>query len=250
MRRTKLACFCFVLLCSAWNVHAEPAIRTAGALIVVPAYGEVRQANDEARLTFMVEEYDRDKMVAASRVNKKMRDGAEIIKRADSAAMLKTRGYYTYPVYPDDQPSPRQNKAKLPAGWRVGQYLEMTTTNLDVLPETVAEAQRILALNGLQFGLTETATRKLDEKRIDATYRNLVERIAAIAKAMGHSASDAILDTVDFESSEVHEQQDFTAPVMAARTVATSESPPLVEPSFEPGETVLHMRAIGKFRFR
>ena len=49
----------------------------------------------------MIEEQDKDKTAAASRVNQKMKQGTEIIRREDPQAKLKTHGYYTYPVYPE-----------------------------------------------------------------------------------------------------------------------------------------------------
>lgn len=230
--------------------EAQLPLQTSGTLVVVPAYGEVRHPNDEARVTFMIEEQDKDKAAAASRVNQKMKQGVEILKREDPQASLKTRGYYTYPVYADDQIQPRQsNRARQAVGWRVGQYLEMTTSNLSSLPKTVAAAQRVLALNGLYFGLTEATARKLEEQRIAAAYRNLTERIAAIAKAMGRSISDAMLDTVDFEASGAYAQQ-HDASMTKTMRAAPMEAAPVEEPSFEPGETTLNMRVVGKVRFK
>lgn len=223
-------------------------MQTGGALIVVPAFGEVRHPNDEAHLTLMLEEQDRDKSAAASRVNQKMRQGSDIVRRADPLATLKTRGYYTYPVYPDDQQRPN-GKTRQPTGWRVGQYLEVVTTDLAGLPKTVAAAQQVLALNGLYFGLSDATRKKLDSQRIEAAYRHLTERIAAIAKTMGRNGADAVLDTVDFGGSGAFAQQD-AAPGMAIRSVAMQEAAAVEEPSFEPGETILQMQIVGKIKFR
>jgi predicted secreted protein len=239
------------LLCSAAlaQTPAPQPVQTGGTLVIVPASGEVRHANDEAVLTLMVEEQDKDKAAAASRVNQKMKQGADIVKRQDPAAILQTRGYYTYPVYPEGQPQPRPAGARLqPVGWRVGQYLDVTTTNLAGLPATVAASQKVLALNGLRFGLSSATARKLDQERIAATYLNLNERIAAIARAMGRSQADATLDTLDFEGSGNYLQQD--AAPKAMRAAAVQEMQAVEEPSFEPGETTLQMRAVGKVRFR
>lgn len=247
---TRLKTF-FLLPClfavSAFSFAQTP-LQSSGTLVIVPASGMVRQANDEAHLTFMVEEQDKDKAVAASRVNQKMKQGTEIVRKEDPQAILTTRGYYTYAVYPDE-PQPRAtNKLRQPSGWRVGQYLEVKTANLAGLPKTVAAAQRVLALNGLQFGLAEATARKLDTQRIDATYKNLTERIASIARAMGRNPADARLDTIDFEGSGNYAPQDMAAPKMMRAAVA--EAVQVEEPSFEPGETILTMRAVGKVRFR
>lgn len=248
MFRLGVSLVSLVLFFPMMQAQAQMLWQTSGTLVVVPAYGEVRQANDEARVTLMVEEQDKDKAAAASRVNQKMRQGIELIRREDPQATLTSRGYYTYPVYPEDQG--RQNhKSVQPASWRVGQYLDMITTNLNGLPKTVAAAQHVLALNGLQFGLSEAASRKLDQKRIDASYQHLTERISAIAKAMGRNVADATLDTIDFEGSGAYGQQETPVAKAMMRSAATAAAP-IEEPSFEPGETILHMRIVGKVKFR
>ena len=247
MRRLRIVLLPALLL--AYVGAAQAQMQTSGTLVVVPAYGEVKHVNDEAHVTLMIEEQDKDKAAAASRVNQKMRQGVEIIKREDPQAILKTRGYYTYPVYPEDQSRPN-NKLPQPAGWRVGQYLEVTTTNLGILPKTVAAAQKILTFNGLQFDLTEATARQMDQRRIDATYKNLSERIAAIAKTMGRNVADAVLDTVDFEGSGAYAHNE-AAPQMKMMGAASSQtSTPMEEPSFEPGETTLQLHVVGRVKFR
>lgn len=229
--------------------YAQTAIQTSGALVVVPAYGEVKHPNDEAHATLTIEEQDKDKLAAVSRVNQKMKQGIDIVKREDPEALLKTRGYYTYPVYADEQIPRPIGKGRQPVGWRVGQSLEVITTNLSGLPKTVAAAQRVLALNGLYFGLSDASGKKLEEQRIAAAYRNLTERIVAIAKAMGRNPSDAVLDTIDFEGSGAYvQQQDARAPKAMLATAA--ETTRVEEPSFEPGETTLSMRVVGKVKFK
>lgn len=227
---------------------------TTGTMIIVPANGEVRHANDQATLTFAVEEFDKDKAAAAARVNRKMKEGTEIVRRADPKAELKTQGYYTYPVYPEPpvQPLPatRVPVKPVPSGWRVGQYLEVKTTSLAELPKTAAAAQKVLQINGISFGLAPATEKMLDDRRIAETYRNLNERIVSIARAMGRQPSEAILDTVDFEGSGNYggrpEMQ--MAPMASARMKAADDAMP--EPSFEPGETTLQMRLVGKVKFK
>lgn len=234
---------------------AQPTLPSGGTLVIVPAYGEVTQANDQAIASFMIEEQDKDKAAAASRVNRKMKEGTAIVRREDPQATLKTLGYYTYPVYPDERPLPNAHgasKPRVPAGWRVGQYLEVKTTSLAGLPKLAASVQTVLGLNNLQFGLSPAATKMLDDKRIAATYQNLNERIASVAAAMGRKVSDATLETVDFEGSGQYAGQgaDAAAAPVMMRSAAKRESAEMAEPSFEPGETTLQMRLVGKVKFR
>ena len=230
---------------------------SAGTLVIVPAFGEVTHVNDEAVASFMVEEQDKDKSAAASRVNQKMKQGTEIVRKEDPKAQLKTLGYYTYPVYPEERPllpgGMPDPKRRLPTGWRVGQYLEVKTTSLGTLPKMTAAVQKVLALNAIQFGLAPETTRRLDDQRIAATYKNLGERIASIAAAMGRKVSDTTLETVDFEGSGNYAgggaAADAGAPQMM-RAMSKREQPDVAEPSFEPGETTLQMRLVGKVRFK
>ena len=231
------------------SASAQSALPTNGTLVVVPAYGEVRQANDQAQLTMTIEEQDKDKTVAASRANLKMKQGVEILKREDPQATLKTRGYYTYPVYPDEPP-PKGTRVRQPVAWRIGQYVDLTTTNLVALPKTVAAAQKILSLSAINFGLSAATSKRLDDRRIVATWQNLGERLASIAGAMGRKVSDAVIDTVDFEGSGAYAQAPEAMMAKGMMRSAMAEPVSIEEPSFEPGETTLQMRLVAKVRFK
>lgn len=229
---------------------------TAGAhaqtLVVVPANGEVTRANDEATLTLAVEEQDQDKNAAAARVNAKMKQGTDIVRRADPTAKLQTQGYYTYAVYPDNDPArPLAPTVKrVPIGWRVGQYLAVKTTNLAGLQKTAGAAQGVMQLYRVHFGVSAALTKQLDDERIAAAYRNLTERVASIARAMGKQPADATIDTVDFEGSgnftDMRQASLQRVEVTGSRIAAQD----MAEPSFEPGETTLQMRVVGKITFR
>jgi uncharacterized protein YggE len=244
----------FALAVPLVQVQSAPleSLPTAGTLVVVPAFGEVKHANDQAIATLAIEEQDKDKAAAASRVNLKMKQGIEILKKEDPQASLKTQGYYTYPVYPEERPlaNGQQAKPRVPTGWRVGQYVQLTTTSLDKLPKTMAAAQRVLALSSLQFGLTPETTKQLDDQRIAATYKNLNERIASIASAMGRKVGDAVLDTVDFEGSGNYAREGVAQPAPMMMRAKMMDSGEVSEPSFEPGETTLQMHLVGKVRFK
>lgn len=234
---------------------------TAGTLVIVPAFGEVTHVNDEATVTFTVEEQDKDRTLATARVNQKMKQGTAIVRREDPQAELKTVNYYTFPVYPEVPDSPRplnaqqeqqQRARRVPIGWRVGQSLEVRTRSLDGLPKTVAAAQKVLNLVGIDYHLSPALTRQLDDERIAATYRNLNERIASIARAMGRSVNDAVIDTVDFEGSGnyVGNAAPMAQRMMVSASAMRKQEEGVPEPSFEPGETTLQMHLVGKVRFR
>lgn len=82
-----------VSLLFAAQVQAQ--LATGGALIVVQASGEVTHVNDEAIVTFSANETGRDKAAVASLVNKKMKQGTELLRSRDSTAKLQTENYNT-----------------------------------------------------------------------------------------------------------------------------------------------------------
>lgn len=241
---------CILSCCLVWATSATA--QTAefnGAQVVVPAQGEVRQANDEALLTLLVEEQDKDKGAAASRVNLKMKQGMEIVRREDPSAQLKTRRYYTFPVYPEQAMSKGPQNPQ-PVAWRVGQHLDVTTKNLDGLPKLVAATQRTLALSSLNFGLSEATLKNLDEQRIAAAYQHLRERMGSIAKAMGRSIGGATIVSVDLDGAGSPGPGPSSAMLSTANMRAKDMQDSVEEPSFEPGETTLQMRLVAKIIFK
>lgn len=256
MSPIKAILFASLLATGAAQAQTAALPSTGGTLVIVPAFGEVKHANDEAVLTLAVEEHDKDKNAAAARVNQKMKEGTEIVRRADPSAELKTQGYFTYPIYPDNPPPQPLAQGRtyrpVPISWRVGQYLEVRTKNIAALPKTTAAAQKVLTINNLWFGLSPEKQKLLDDQRIAATYRNLQERIVSISRAMGRNPADAVIDTVDFEGSGQYAQNELMRPAPPAMSMARAKmaDEAMPEPSFEPGETTLQMRLVGKVKFR
>ena len=241
-----------VTVTAAVTVHAQ-GLPTAGTLVVVPASGEVVHANDQVIITLAIEEQDKDKAAAASRVNQKMNQGVAIVKKSDPQAVLKTQGYYTYAVYPEAEPVPAGGvtKPRVPTSWRVGQTLQVKTMNLSALPKTVSAAQAVMTLNRLNFSLSPETVRKLDNERIVAAYKNLNERVAAIAGAMGRNVSDAVIDTLDFEGTGGYVQGNYAPPAPPAPLRAMkNEATQVAEPNFEPGETAVNLRVVAKVKFK
>ncbi|MBY0556387.1 MAG: SIMPL domain-containing protein [Burkholderiaceae bacterium] len=233
---------------------APEALQTSGTVVLVQAAGDVLHANDQAFVAMGVEEQDKDKAVAASRVNQKMREGMDIVRRADPTASLRTQNYFSYPVYSEESQQAKGTSPRKPVliGWRIGQSMVVTTSNLEHLSKTVAAAQKVMALNSLQFGLTPKVALQLEEARIAAAYRNLNERMTFLARAMGRNVSDAVLESLDFEGAgnmmPPAPQADMPPPMM--RAAKMSEQMEVAEPNFEPGETNMRMVLVAKVRFK
>ncbi len=238
----------FALLMPAAMVHAQTQPSTAGTLITLSASGEVKHANDQAHLILRLDEQDKDRAAAVSRLNQKMKQGIALVKRDDTGAVLTTRGYSTTPIYPDEPQKPSVKLRQI-IGWRVSQSLDVMTTNLTGLPAMVANAQTLYALQGLSFSLTEPAVRKLDEERIQIAWRNLIARIAAVTKAMGRTSADATIESVEIDSSANYAMQQKNVMPMAMMRGA-GDAAPIEAPDFEAGETALSLQVSAKVRLK
>lgn len=235
----------FLLVISGGAIAQQ--VATIGTVVTVSATGEARAENNEARALFFIEEQDKNKAAAASRVNQKMQQGVAILKKEDPQATLASRNYTTYPVYAEEQSQTGGARKRQLTGWRVAQYLDLKTENLQKLPITVAAAQNILALNGITFGLSDDLRKRLDATRITDAYQNLMVRVQVIAKAMGRNTADAVIGTVDFEGDD-NPGRPYMAATMMEKSARMDAQ--VAEASFEPGESTLATRVVAHVRFK
>jgi len=220
--------------------------QTKNSLVIVTGTGEVKAKNDLAMVTFLVEENDKDKAVAASRVNMKMKDGIEILKKSDPEALLSSHGYYTRAIYTEVTAT---NKIRKLTGWTVGQYLELSTKNVDRLPATVASAQKTLTLEDINFGLLDSTKKNLNASRLEAAYQNMQEKLQVIAKAMGRNISDTSIEVLSFDSNSIGLDNEGLGAPPSPPLMEMKVAQAVQEPSFEVGESTLRSVVIAKIRF-
>ncbi|SHG55253.1 SIMPL domain-containing protein [Massilia sp. CF038] len=236
------------LMLLAVQSQAQTSLATAGTLVIVSASGQTTQPNDQAIVVFTVMEQDKDKRAAEARANQKMKEGIAILRKEAPSATLKSGGYLLYEMFAD-RGTPNAPRTSL--GWRFEQEVRLTTTDLASLPKLAAAAQKVLGVKDVIFGLTDATVRSQDDVRIAATYRNLNERIASIATAMGRKVTDAVLESVDFDGASGLNGEFQRVELTGSRIRSRAEYDRAnAEPSFEPGETTLSMRLVGKVRFK
>lgn len=215
------------------------AMDTEGSTVHISASSELQVPNDEASLVFTVSEQDKDAKKAASLVSARMKSGIEQIKQQDKQAALKTTSYSTYPVYAETD----KGQARQVTAWRVTQTLSVTTTNIDALPTTVAAAQKVLALNGVQFGLRVQTQKQQDAQLMQLAYQALEARVETMAKAIGQQPQQATLSTLQVDGDN------YRAPMMMARSAMAIQQDSVAEPQFEVGQTTLSMRLSAEVLF-
>lgn len=231
--------FAIVLLSLAASAIAQQPslpLPPAGTLVLMTGAAEVELANDEAVASFFYEAQDADLTRAQSTVNQRVSDGTAALKRADPKAQIETSGYSSYPVY-----SSGSNRTI--TGWRVRQGLTVRTENLAALPKTVAAAQPLLALGGVDFRLSKAARDKVEAQLIQLAVANLNARFTAAGQSMGVPANRIRVEEINFGVREAGAPQ----PMMIRSAMQSSDA--VAPPVFESGRSIERLSVTGKARF-
>jgi len=225
-----IALFPFALPALAQPI-AAPA--NVGTLLTMSGIAEVELPNDEAVANFYFEAQDADLAKAQALVNQRVGDGTAALKRADPKAQVETSGYGSFPVYG----SGNRNIV----GWRVRQGVTFRTDNLANLPKTVASAQSLLSLGGIDFRLSRAARDKVEGELIQQAIANFNARVAAAAQTLGVPANRIRVEELNFGSRE-------GGPIPMAARMAAMASDAVPAPSFEAGRSSERMTVSGKAR--
>ena len=244
--------FGIIFFC-ALTASANAQQMSVGSQVLVSGRADIKVVTDQAVISFYAEEVDKDKTLAASRVNQKMKAGIEFIKREYKEIELSTRNYHSSQVYEEvsgknanGMPTVKQQAN----GWRVGQYLDLKTRDLKNLPAMVAYLQKTLALNNVRFELSDEVNKRVEAERIIAGYKNLNERIAMIAQAMGRQVSDFMIDSIDFEGGEIDRSDNRASGGFVTVSGSNVRGDKNVEPDFEPGMSAISIRVDAKLRVK
>lgn len=211
--------------------------RFEGTLILMTGQAEVEVANDEASVSFYVEQQDADLTKAQSVVNQRIAEATAAIRRADPKGEVQTSGYSSYPVY-------RNDAGRKPVGWRVRQGVTLRTSELAALPRTVAAAQAHAALGGIDFRLSKAARERVEGELIQRAIANLNARVAAVAQSMNVPAARIRTEELNFGVQQIER------PVMMAMArSAPMAAEAMVEPQFEAGRSAQQMNVTARLRF-
>ena len=208
----------------------------AGTLVLMTGAAEVELANDEAVANFFYEAQDADLTRAQLTVNQRVGDGTAALKRTDPKAQIETSGYSSYPVY-----SSGSNRTI--TGWRVRQGVTVRTDNLAALPKTVAAAQPLLALGGVDFRLSKAARDKVEAQLIQLAVANLNARFTAAGQSMGVPPNRIRVEEINFGVREAASPQ----PMMMRSAMQSSDA--VAPPTFESGRSIERLSVTGKARF-
>lgn len=236
MRRIRF-CVAALVVAPLAALAQAPAPRPEGTLVLMSGAAEIEVANDEAVAHLYAELQDADAARAQSLVNQRAGEGAAAIKRIDPKAQIETTSYSSQPIYSRDG-------ARKIVGWRVRQTVTLRTSDLALLPKTVAAAQQHLALAGIDFRLSRAARERVEAELIQRALANLNARVAAAAQALDVPKARVRIEELNFGVTGAERP-----PIVPMARALAQAADSVVEPQFDAGRSLQQLTVTAKVRF-
>lgn len=168
-----------------------------GLTLNVNGVASITVPNDEAQMNWSVSAQAKTLKEATSQAVKAMNEGLSQIKTVSDALKLQTQSMNSYPVYGEV----KGNETPKIVAWRVSQSLEVIAPDVQLVPAVIEKVNGTLALNGLNFKVSDAARAKYDESLYKLAVADATQRAVWIAQSVGSDAGKVELQSLRFNSS-------------------------------------------------
>lgn len=168
-----------------------------GLTLNVNGVASITVPNDEAQMNWSVSAQAKTLKEATSQAIKAMNEGLLQIKTVSDALKLQTQSMNSYPVYGEV----KGNETPKIVAWRVSQSLEVIAPDVQLVPAVIEKVNGTLALNGLNFKVSDAARAKYDESLYKLAVADATQRAVWIAQSVGSDAGKVELQSLRFNSS-------------------------------------------------
>lgn len=168
-----------------------------GLTLNVNGVASITVPNDEAQMNWSVSAQAKTLKEATSQAVKAMNEGLSQIKTVSDALKLQTQSMNSYPVYGEV----KGNETPKIVAWRVSQSLEVVAPDVQLVPAVIEKVNGTLALNGLDFKVSDVARAKYDESLYKLAVADATQRAVWIAQSVGSDAGKVELQSLRFNSS-------------------------------------------------
>lgn len=168
-----------------------------GLTLNVNGVASITVPNDEAQMNWSVSAQAKNLKEATSQAIKAMNEGLSQIKTVSDALKLQTQSMNSYPVYGEV----KGNETPKIVAWRVSQSLEVIAPDVQLVPAVIEKVNGTLALNGLNFKVSDAARAKYDESLYKLAVADATQRAVWIAQSVGSDAGKVELQSLRFNSS-------------------------------------------------
>lgn len=168
-----------------------------GMVLNVNGAASITVPNDEAQMYWSVSVQAKTLKEATTQAIEAMNSGLSQIKTVSGQLKLQTQSMNSYPVYDEV----KGNQAPGIVAWRVSQSLEVIASDIELVPKVIENMNGNLALEGLNFRVSEQAKAKHEESLYKMAVADATRRAVWIAQAVGSDASKVEVQTLRFTSS-------------------------------------------------
>ena len=168
-----------------------------GLMLNVNGVASITVPNDEAQMNWSVSAQAQTLKEATAQAIKAMNEGLSQIKTVSDALKLQTQSMNSYPVYGEV----KGNETPKIVAWRVSQSLEVIAPDVQLVPAVIEKVNGTLALNGLNFKVSDAARAKYDESLYKLAVADATQRAVWIAQSVGSDAGKVELQSLRFNSS-------------------------------------------------
>lgn len=168
-----------------------------GMTMTVTGTASVTVPNDEAQMHWSVSSQAKTLKEATAQAIKTMNAGLAQIKAVSDQLQLQTQSMNSYPVYGET----KGNQTPKIVAWRVSQSLEVIAPNIELVPQVIEKVNGVLALEGLNFRVSDKAKAKQDETLYKMALADATQRAVWIAQSVGSTASKVELQSLRFGSN-------------------------------------------------
>ena len=168
-----------------------------GLTLNINGVASITVPNDEAQMNWSVSAQAKTLKEATSQAVKAMNEGLSQIKTVSDALKLQTQSMNSYPVYGEV----KGNETPKIVAWRVSQSLEVIAPDVQLVPAVIEKVNGTLALNGLNFKVSDAARAKYDESLYKLAVADATQRAVWIAQSVGSDAGKVELQSLRFNSS-------------------------------------------------
>lgn len=168
-----------------------------GMTMTVTGTASVTIPNDEAQMYWSVSSQAKTLKEATAQAIKTMNEGLTQIKAVSDQLQLQTQSMNSYPVYGET----KGNQTPKIVAWRVSQSLEVIAPNIDLVPQVIEKVNGTLALDNLNFRVSDEAKAKQDESLYKMAVADATRRAVWIAQSVGSSPAKVELQALRFGSN-------------------------------------------------
>lgn len=204
-----------------------------GLTLNVNGVASITVPNDEAQMNWSVSAQAKTLKEATSQAVKAMNEGLSQIKTVSDALKLQTQSMNSYPVYGEV----KGNETPKIVAWRVSQSLEVVAPDVQLVPAVIEKVNGTLALNGLNFKVSDAARAKYDESLYKLAVADATQRAVWIAQSVGSDAGKVELQSLRFNSSATPRPINL----MMRATGKTMMDSAVPSPSVEAGTSELNL---------